>query len=804
MIASTNPRTADSSVASTRRPSNRAEFSPLALLRASNSSSWRQVAITAAPSPKNARLTARPSPPVPPATRATLPEKWISISHLPARPDIGSVFNPTVKLIKDLWISRPETFGESPRLLTTSSFPALLQQFRNQAGPASLVAGADTSTIIAMEIFMKEDELPPMRIALEDFDTTGHRAPTILPAQEDTREPPGYFRRDLPQVGFPLRMSRALDLEILAIVVVELLQRLDEQIVHRKPDRPAPVGIAAEQTRGGFGGLVIHAIDMAVDRELVRMIQVITRQSADSAGGEEFGFVEHAREDALQLLAVDERQQAADAARRPLRHFDVLRDIGMIVDEPLHAALEAGKTIHNFGFERLDGEQRDQPHHRTDLQEVLLAMGETKDVIVEAVLCVPQRNAIPSHVVHRVGDVDKVLEEFAGDILVGGILLCKLERNRKHIQAIHAHPTRAVGLLEMPAGWERRGAVENSDVIEAQEAALEDVHAFGIFAIDPPGKVEEKLVEDSFEKGAVGGGAEAPLDLVDAPSSPGVHRRIDVAEGPLISGKLAVWVHVPFAEKQDELVFGEIRVNERQGNAVKSEVPRRVPGIRPLVWHGENVLVIQMRPVLVAAVPAIFRRGGTGGVAFQPGAHVIMIKLLRPEHSSKSLTHDLFRVFGEVFRDAGRVEFFRLGDALGKESVKSGAEVVGTRHSGLIFSMPRSGDRADHGRAGVHARERFHVAKAKFDGCIFACPQLKAVVRGELGALLCGIDGVFSVPDDKLVKSIFDVRSAVGRAEDSLAVGFVLGKEQFGSSRAEQPTFSVLKVLEFDASAPGH
>src|SRR2546427_7935597 len=198
MIASTNPRTADSSVAPTRRPSNRAAFSPLALLRASNSFSWRQVAITAAPSPKNARLTARPSPPVPPATRATLPEKWISISHLPARPDIGSVFNPTVKLIKDLWISRPETFGESPRLLTTSSFPALLQQFRNQAGPASLVAGADTSTIIAMEVFMKEDELPPMRIALEDFDTTGHRAPTILPAQEDTREAPGNFRRDLP------------------------------------------------------------------------------------------------------------------------------------------------------------------------------------------------------------------------------------------------------------------------------------------------------------------------------------------------------------------------------------------------------------------------------------------------------------------------------------------------------------------------------------------------------------------------------------------------------------------------------
>ena len=41
--------------------------------------------------------------------------------------------------------------------------------------------------------------------------------------------------------------GRALDLEVVAVVVVELLQRLDDQVVDRQPDRPAPVGVAAEQ-----------------------------------------------------------------------------------------------------------------------------------------------------------------------------------------------------------------------------------------------------------------------------------------------------------------------------------------------------------------------------------------------------------------------------------------------------------------------------------------------------------------------------------------------------------------------------
>jgi hypothetical protein len=47
----------------------------------------------------------------------------------------------------------------------------LLDQFGDQAGPAGLMASAQTSAVITMEIFMEENQIPPMGIALEVFDS---------------------------------------------------------------------------------------------------------------------------------------------------------------------------------------------------------------------------------------------------------------------------------------------------------------------------------------------------------------------------------------------------------------------------------------------------------------------------------------------------------------------------------------------------------------------------------------------------------------------------------------------------------
>src|ERR1700730_13358511 len=101
------------------------------------------------------------------------------------------------------------------------------------------------------------------------------------------------------------------------------------------------------------------------------------------------------------------------------------------------------------------------------------------------------------------GDVDEMLKKFAGDVFVSGIFFGKFEGNSKHVEAIHAHPAGAIGLLQVAAGGERRGTVENSDIDEAQKAALKNIGAVGVFSIHPPGEIQQQLMENFFEECAI-------------------------------------------------------------------------------------------------------------------------------------------------------------------------------------------------------------------------------------------------------------------------------------------------------------
>src|ERR1700694_4932195 len=167
----------------------------------------------------------------------------------------------------------------------------------------------------------------------------------------------------------------------------------------------------------------------------------------------------------------------------------------MIVDEPLHAPLEPGQAIDDFGLQRLDSKKRNQSDHRADFQEVLFSVGELQDIVVEAVCIVPKGAASTAEIVHGTRDVNEMLKEFAGDVFVGRIFFGQLESHRQHVQTVHAHPACAVGLLEVASGGERRRAVKNSDVIEAEETTLKDIRAVGVFAVHPPGKIQQQLVK---------------------------------------------------------------------------------------------------------------------------------------------------------------------------------------------------------------------------------------------------------------------------------------------------------------------
>ena len=142
-----------------------------------------------------------------------------------------------------------------------------------------------------------------------------------------------------------------------------------------------------------------------------------------------------------------------------------------------------------------------------------------------------------------------MLEELGGHVLIGRILESKFERDAEQVEGEHGHPGGAVRLVDAAAGGERAGAVENGDVIQAKKAAAEDVAAAGVLAVPPPGEIEQELMERLFQEVAVGHAVHCAVHLENPKHGPGMHRRVHVAECPLIGRQLPVRVHVALAHQ---------------------------------------------------------------------------------------------------------------------------------------------------------------------------------------------------------------------------------------------------------------
>src|SRR5207245_9115477 len=125
-------------------------------------------------------------------------------------------------------------------------------------------------------------------------------------------------------------------------------------------------------------------------------------------------------------------------------------------------------------------------------------------------------------------------------------------------------------------------------------------------------------------------GSHSVLDLVDAPRRPIMYWGIHVTDRPFIRRQLTIRVHVPLAKEKSQLFFGEVRINLRQRNAMKRKIPRGVPGVFPLVGHGDNVRVVEIEPFLIPALLARFWRTWPGRITVEPGANIVGTKLLPP------------------------------------------------------------------------------------------------------------------------------------------------------------------------------
>src|SRR5271165_2294699 len=69
--------------------------------------------------------------------------------------------------------------------------PKDFDQGRHQPGPSGLMTGANTGAVVAMKVFVEQQVIPPVRIALELLGPPEHRPPATFVAQKDPGQPVG-------------------------------------------------------------------------------------------------------------------------------------------------------------------------------------------------------------------------------------------------------------------------------------------------------------------------------------------------------------------------------------------------------------------------------------------------------------------------------------------------------------------------------------------------------------------------------------------------------------------------------------
>ena len=103
----------------------------------------------------------------------------------------------------------------------------LLKELCRQAGPAGLMAGADAHAVIAVEVFVEPDVVGPVRALEQSAVSTLERTPAFFVLSEQACHPSRKLIRNLIKRQKFFRTYWAFNFEVIAVVVVELLERLN-------------------------------------------------------------------------------------------------------------------------------------------------------------------------------------------------------------------------------------------------------------------------------------------------------------------------------------------------------------------------------------------------------------------------------------------------------------------------------------------------------------------------------------------------------------------------------------------------
>ena len=168
--------------------------------------------------------------------------------------------------------------------------------------------GTEPGPVVAVEVLVEQRVMPP-GILLEALGSPEHRPGAVRCLFEDRDESAPDLCRHFLQVHHHATAGRALDGEVVAQVEVVALQRLDDEMVDGEPHRSAPIGVAAVDRRRGLRGLVVDAVLLAIEIDLVRRSLESLRHRAQAVRRQHRVLAQHLEQHASQAIGVDDREE---------------------------------------------------------------------------------------------------------------------------------------------------------------------------------------------------------------------------------------------------------------------------------------------------------------------------------------------------------------------------------------------------------------------------------------------------------------------------------------------------------------
>src|SRR5215831_4829029 len=155
-----------------------------------------------------------------------------------------------------------------------------------------------------------------------------------------------------------------------------------------------------------------------------------------------------------------------------------------------------------------------------------------------------------------------MLKEFRNHVRIRFIMHRELDRYLQHVQAEQRHPGSAIRLFKITAGRQRRTAIEDTDIVQAEETPFKCVFARPILAVQPPCEIQQQFLKTSLKPYDVPLASLRSFQTIGENGGPRMDWWVDIAEIPLIGRNLAVWMQIVFYQHQIVLSLGKVWVDQ--------------------------------------------------------------------------------------------------------------------------------------------------------------------------------------------------------------------------------------------------